>query len=61
MPVPMSNTVVMLLFDLLIAFQLTVQFWHVIHKVLIINKFEAFGRKSEIKNPFVLKGSIIAF
>lgn len=61
MPVPMSNTVVMLLFDLLNAFQLTVQFWHVAHKTLIINRLVYFGGKSETKNPFVLKGSIIAF
>ena len=61
MPVPMSNTVVMFLFDLLIAFQLTVQFWHATHKALIINKIGVFGEKSETKNPFDLKGSIIAF
>ena len=46
MPVPMSNTVVMLLFNLLIAFQLTVQFWHATHKALIINKIGVFGEKS---------------
>jgi len=34
----MSNTVVMLVFDLLNAFQLTVQFWHLNHKMLIINR-----------------------
>lgn len=38
MPVPMSNTVVMLLFDLLSTFQLTVQFWHLSRKILIINR-----------------------
>lgn len=38
MPVPMSNTVVMLLFDLFNTFQLTVQFWHVNPKILIINR-----------------------
>lgn len=42
MPVPMSNAVDMLLFNLLTTVQFTVQYWHAAYKILIIKRLMFF-------------------
>lgn len=42
MPVPMSNAVDMLLFNLLTTVQFTVQCWHATYKILIIKRLMFF-------------------
>ncbi len=59
MPVPMSNAVVMLF--LIKSIQLVFHFWHKAHKALTVSEFNDFWNNEKSKNPFVLKGSIIAF